>query len=238
MTTTLVTFLVDDKKFVLTKDTFDSYPKSLLSKIINYESSDKSIISDDKQVNLFYVNRDPKAFKYIVDHLRGYDIDITNIKNKNLREKVLYDLKYFKLDYNNDVVDLNFEHKQIQEVFGQEAIENILNSNDTDYQENDTPLLTQFTELLTSKLEEQEQTIPLNNNIVDLFNNLQNSLADGSLSVDLMTALSNDENMKKIIKQSQVVEEESDTDSLEIESDEDVITVQQNRNKTKYIDIE
>jgi len=229
MTTTLVTFLVDDKKFVLTKDTFDSYPKSLLSKIINYESSDKSIISDDKQVNLFYVNRDPKAFKYIVDHLRGYDIDVTNIKNKNLREKVLYDLKYFNLDYHN-VINLNFEHKQIQEVFGQEAIENILN--DTEYSEKDTPLLNQFTELLTSKLEEKIQE--KNNNISDLFT----SLANGSLSVDLMTALSNDENIKNIIKQSQVVEEESETDSLEIESDEDVITVQQNRNKTKYIDIE
>ncbi|MCJ7636444.1 MAG: hypothetical protein MUO21_03055 [Nitrososphaeraceae archaeon] len=219
----LVTFLVDDRKFVLTKNTFDDYPHSRLTQIINHEIQDKSISKDAIHDNVFHVNRDPKAFKYIIDHLRGYDVDLDTIKNSNLKNKVLHDLKYFNIDYK--IINLNVTSMTMSTLVdfvpGQDAIENILNSTYEEYDEKDTPLLTKFGELLSEKIQTCENSTL---NIAELVNSLSNGLENGSIPIDLINELSNNQEFKNIIKNAQndaLSESESETESLEIKSDND-----------------
>lgn len=234
----LVTFLVDDRKFVLTKDTFDDYPHSLLTQIINRETQDKSILQDSINDNTFHVNRDPKAFKYIIDHLRGYDVDIDTIKNSNLKNKVLHDLKYFNIDYKIINLDVSSMSTPVDFMSGQDAIENILNSTHEEYNEKDTPLLTKFGELLNVKAQTNENATL---NIAELVNGISNGLENGSIPIDLINELSNSQEFKNIIKNAQndaLSEAESETESIEIKSDNDSDSSNHaNSTKERYIEI-
>lgn len=226
----LLTFLVDDRKFVLTKDTFNNYPHSLLTQIVNYETNDKTIYIDPSNKNVFYVNRDPKAFKYIVDHLRGYNVNIDNIKSNNLRAKVLMDLKYFNIDYK--IINLNIDTEPVNEIFGEEALESLLNPGEHEYNRNNTPLLNKFQELL----EKQFETKTESENVSNLMNELNKNYDDGLVPAELINNLSNNVDIKKMIIESQLDKvPDSDTDSLEIKSDNDDET----RYKTteRYIEI-
>src|SRR6185437_3118969 len=108
--TSLITFLVDDCKFTLSRRTFQLYPDSLLTKIVNHKVIDKTVTCDIVKKNIFYVDRDPESFKYIVDTIRGYDIgNPNNIENKNLCKKVIHDLEYFGLirkEENEEIDDI------------------------------------------------------------------------------------------------------------------------------------
>lgn len=214
----LVTFLVDDRKFVLTKDTFNDYPHSLLTQIINHETNDKTIYVDPSNNNVFHVNRDPKAFKYIVDHLRGYDVNLDNIKSHNLRAKVLQDLKYFNIDYK--IINLNVDTEPVNEIFGEEALESLLNPIGHEYNRNNTPLLNQYQESLEKQFETKTETE--SENVSNLMNELNKNYDNGSMPVELINTLSNNDDIKKMIIESQLEKvPDSDTDSLEIKSDND-----------------
>ncbi|ARF09490.1 BTB/POZ domain protein [Indivirus ILV1] len=200
----LVTFLADDRKFVLQKDTFNDFPNSLLTQVVNGETTDKTIYVDPLQKNLFYVNRNPKSFGYIIDHLRGYDIDLDNINDKNLREKVLHDLKYYNLDFK--IINLNIESNIPNDVFGKDNLVDMLNSTNEEYDRKNTHLLNKLQEVL------EKQYCNLENQTFNIDN--------GSISQDLINDLSNNEDIKKLIIQSQIDQmSDSDTDSLDFNED-------------------
>ncbi|AYV76938.1 MAG: BTB/POZ domain protein [Barrevirus sp.] len=224
----LITFLVDGRTYVLLRDTFSKHPDSLLTKIINFEVTDKSVIySGNHSLTTFYVNKDPKSFKYVVDYLRGYPVIINKIKNENLRNKVLMDFNYFGL---KEEITLGVEVVEDKELYGKEALENILKTDTDSYEDKDTPLLTQFSHLLFPKGLGSEQSVNNSSNttnIVDLVTNLNKSLEDGSLpDHNLINELSYNKDLIDFIRSSQKQQQDdinaysSDTDSEKLNSDE------------------
>lgn len=214
MTTTynnLITFLVDDHKFVLNKDTFNNHPDSLLTKIIKNETKDPSIIQDKLNRSIYYVDKDPESFRYIIDHLRGYTIQLDNIKDINLRNKVHHDMKYYNLPLN--IIHLNI--KLSPDLTVVDDIDTILNSTDKKYNKKDTPLLNQFEKILTDQ--NHNYQTESNNNLKELVNTfIQN---DGNIPMSLMTDISNNPELKQLImKFNQDTKTESDTESLTMDS--------------------
>ena len=220
MSKSIITFSVDDRKFVLSRNTFQNHPESLLTQVVNLKVSDKSIVAagpgpDHK--SLFYVDRDPEAFKYVVDCLRGYDFNVNDIENKNLRNKVIHDLEYFNLPINTIYLNIPEDIEKIK--FGSDALEDIMNNTDdinkedmlqltNDLNEQNTPLLTQFIDILSKKEERSEksnnkESEKNNETTKQLIDSLNQNLDEGSISIELMHALSNDENIKQLIKQFQ-----------------------------------
>ena len=181
----LVTFLVDDKKFVLTKNTFDNHPDSLLTKIVKSKTPDKYVVSD--KYNNFYVDRDPEAFKYIVDVLRGYDIGSIEEDDERLYNKVQHDLKYFNLKpiiyLGDDLGDMLKE----------------------EYDENDTPMLDQFINVL-EKAEVKAAEVKPDNNVIEL-------ISQGG-GLHLMANLSNDVNMKQLVMEAKARDNVTMSDSV------------------------
>jgi len=95
MTNRLITLIVDENEYTLTSDCLNSFPNSLLSKMINNPKlTNKHIINDDP---VFYINRDPKVIAYIVDLYRGYSFDLDDIEDLNFKHRVTHDLKLFNL---------------------------------------------------------------------------------------------------------------------------------------------
>lgn len=217
MTTTynnLITFLVDDRKFVLNKDTFNNHPDSLLTKIIKNETKDPSIIQDKLNRSIYYVDKDPESFRYIIDHLRGYTIQLDNIKDINLRNKVQYDMKYYNLPLN--IIHLNI--KLSPDLTVVDDIDTILNSTDKKYNKKDTPLLNQLEKILTDQNQNhQNYQTESNNNLKELVNTfIQN---DGNIPMSLMNDISNNPELKQLImKFNQDAKTESDTESLTMDS--------------------
>lgn len=215
----LITFLVDDHKFVLSKETFNDHPHSLLTHVIKYDTIDKHIVLDKDHDNIFHVSRNPKSFKYIVDHLRGYDIDINSIKNINLRNMVLHDLKYFNLDYN--VINLDVPSEQDDE---SNSIENILKPSNEDYDEKDTPLLNRFHEFVNIDASQEQSIQPTQQpfpSFVDLVNQLTKNF-NGEVTADFMNTLSNNDQIKDLIKKSQQEStiSDSETASMDVDSND------------------
>lgn len=110
----LYTIHVDDKIFVLTKDTINTHDGNLLKKAINYNGG----IFYDKYVMIhgddIYVDRDPKSFSYVIDHLRNYQFNVDDITDEYFKRKVIDDLDYFGLycnfgsigNFDDDVNDI------------------------------------------------------------------------------------------------------------------------------------
>lgn len=250
----LATFLVDDHKFVLTKMTLNNHPESLLTKIVNGDATDSSIIFNHQQ-SLFYVDRDPEAFKYIIDYHRGYDINMNAIENKNLQAKILHDLKYFNL-YDINTVVLNLTENNMEDLkFGPDALNEMLESDqDQDQEEREvTPFLKQFIDNLSKIKETKLESGNMENVDHEKITQLLNHLNGGSTSIplELIHNLSNDETMKQLIKKSQNIKdvlssESSSMDELvdvevseEEEEKEDKKEVNsQSKSKARYIEID
>ena len=95
MTNRLITLIVDEDEYTMTSDCLNSFPNSLLTKMINNPNlTHKHIINDDP---VFYINRDPKVIAYIVDLYRGYNFDLDDFEDLNFKHRVTHDLKLFNL---------------------------------------------------------------------------------------------------------------------------------------------
>jgi len=250
----LLTFFVDDRKFILAKKTLNNYPDSLLTKIMNGSSTDDRVVVNRLQ-SLFYIDRDPEVFKYIVDYLRGYDL---NINDKNLRDKVVNDLKLFGLYNDNDndnkignnnviVLDVP-KNSDIDELkMGPEALhellEDINNDNDND-NDNDKPnaSLASFIDILSRQKKEQKKEQKSEFNQEQIIESLNNLNTD-NISLELIHALSNDENIKQLIKKNSDVlsSDSSSLNSYLSDSDGNDVEVEtqvSNKNKSsRYIEI-
>lgn len=207
----LYTFHIDNTKFVLNKDIFNNYPDCLLTKILKNEIKDISVIPDKIDKSVYYIDRDPESFKYIIDHLRGYTVQPDNIKDINLRNKVQYDMKYFGLHFNT--IYLNLSLTDLSQVdLSLTDLEPITNTEIIN-----TPLLNQLDTLL-----KESKNTPLKDSInkrplKELVNDFVNSNNE-EIPYSLINDLSNNDDLKEIIKKSIENEKlnDSDTESLEL----------------------
>lgn len=207
----LFTFIVDDRKFTVTRSTVNNYPSSQLFKVLNGTIKDNCIIVD-KDTGIVYVDRDPSAFEYIVDTLRGYEYNVNEIIDLRLKSKVESDLKYFGLCKNEVVIK------------EEDEIENILKSSNETYRPEEVPLLNKFMELMTkTKTETETETLEMGpedkTKITDFIKSINEKIQDGGDPFELISALSTDENLKNMIIKNQMIEngnDESDAESLDL----------------------
>ncbi|QKF94070.1 SKP1/BTB/POz domain-containing protein [Fadolivirus algeromassiliense] len=250
----LITFIVDDHRFVLHRDTLNKHKNSIFVRVINKTKKDPYILFDE-QTNTLYVDRDPLSFAYVIDCLRGYDCQIDTITDINLRYKVIHDFKYFGLykdTHGNMDKHIIFEGEKTDE----DDVGEILKSTENDYNDNETPFLKKFIDLLKStdkvlndkdsepiihpieseslvsinpspkqlqlptvqndKLDTEILTSNNSEKIHDFIKQVNNNLQNGGV-LDMINALSNDENIKNLIKNNNSFMElnhESDDDSL------------------------
>lgn len=238
-TNNFYTISIDDKIYMVGEHSLNSYPSSLLHDVINGQF-DKAITYHQPSKTLF-IDRDPTSFSYVVDVLRGYDFNPELIKDACLLNKINQDFKYYKID--PSIVKLNLS-KEISDL------------TNIDMSIPETPLLDKFQHLLFgSKTEPEEQLTELQlstesemkggsfdtsilksndpNKIKPFLESLENKLQSKN-SHDLINQLSNDENMKNLIKNSmnQTMNEDSDTDSLDFNVTDDTDTKKSSELKT------
>ena len=221
-TKNLVTFIVDDKKFIVSIDTLNLYPTSLLTKVVTQNVSDKYIKPSnkiDEDSVIYYVDRDPLSFKYIVDYLRGYDLDLE--ENKQLHDKITFDLKYFGLPL--IIQNINIETNDISDILKEEYDEQ-------------APLLKQFINHLENSKEEDNKE---DNKLADIMEQINQN--GGQIPFSLITTMSNDENIKKLVKEQQYYDDEelSDLSSKNFsESDSESECNVLHKTKRIYIEID
>ena len=226
----LFTFIVDDYKFTVTKSTINNYSSSHLCKVLNGTVKDNCIIVNT-ETNTVYIDRDPEAFAYIVDTLRGYRYDVDAITDLRLKHKVEVDLKYFGLcktetPKSNTVVT----EKDVDE------IDNILKSSNETYNTDEVPLLTKFLELASKSQKtksEKERQDELDTSsvpgpydpkvkITDFLKSINEKVQGGGDPFELISALSTDENIKNMIIKNQIMDNnhtESDAESLDLDDE-------------------
>lgn len=247
LTKNLITFIADDYKFILHRDTLNKHQNNIFIKIINKTKHDPYIIYDET-TNTMYVDRDPISFSYIVDCIRGYGCQIDNIQDINLRYKVLHDFKYFGLL--KEACSKNVEKHIIFEGEENNAddVAEILKSSNEQYNESETPYLNKFMNLLntvskksviepqtsepqtsepiTRALESESlvDSIKGSENINDFIKNINDKIQEGGAgALDIINKLSTNENIKKLIELQNYLAEsqhDSDAESLELNSDE------------------
>lgn len=118
------TLIVDDTKFFLSRKTIEK-SDILLNIIDGISTNDHFYINE----NNIYIDRDSKSFSYIIDLLRGYDVNVNYIVDFNLRKRVEDDAKYFGLHQhlkkNFDVPNINMECEDDMEDNTGDNIKNI-----------------------------------------------------------------------------------------------------------------
>jgi hypothetical protein len=103
-------FHVDDKTFVLMRETIESYPNTLLAKgIQNPNFKDKYIKISGNDI---YIDRNPESFKYVIDRLRNYEINLDSITDEFFKRRVIDDLDYFDLfcPFDDSSVDIKINN--------------------------------------------------------------------------------------------------------------------------------
>lgn len=83
---------MDDHKYTLTLESINKFPNSHLYEILVKKIKDPHVFIQTDQI---YIDKDPIAFSYIVDILRGYECDINAITDPKLKHKIMIDLSYF-----------------------------------------------------------------------------------------------------------------------------------------------
>ena len=224
----LITFTVDDRKFILTRETLSKHSGNFFTQILNKTKQDATVVYDDLH-NMLYIDRDPRSFAYIVDYLRGYFIyeesKLDGITDMDLREKVKYDFKYFGLD-NSQNSNQNLDD-----------VAEILKSTDESYNDKEAPFMKRFLDMLKStstslstsinKTNDNNSEInsEFNSDIlksndpekINIFIEQVNGKLHGGNPAEIISTLSNDETIKNMIKamNQEADDQESDVDSLE-----------------------
>jgi superfamily II DNA or RNA helicase len=180
----MYTLFVDNEQFFISDET--------LSKIPNFLTHSRVYLKNE---NSIYVDADKDSFKCIISMLRGYDIsDIT----QSLRDKMLVDIKVFNINFEN-LNDINFLDKDIfdKDIFDKDIFD--LKITDEEKKEFDTELDAELNIELNSN-----QNISLDEDVkLDIFNinNLIDNIHEQLNSENIITAISTDENIKKILKE-------------------------------------
>ena len=204
---------VDNTKFYLTKNTINKSP--LLSKIINGVQTNNLIVLDKQNL---YIDKDARSFSFVVDVMRGYKFDINNIMDQYLKYKIKDDLNFFGLI---ETLNLDLDPSTI-----------LKNTNEK-YDDDDLPLIKQFSNLglkeggFSSNVQELNEIKDLNSNILGTNNleginnyiqNVSNKLKSGSENqIGFIHDLSNDPNIKKLIQDSF---KNNNNDEIEFEVDD------------------
>ena len=187
---------VDDKIFTLMRKTIESYPNTLLARAItqtgaSFEHQYVRVCGSD-----IYVDRDPESFKYVIDRLRNYEINLDSITDEYFKRKVIDDLDYFDLlcafDGNDDGDDIKIcdIDSALPEPTGEPTGE----------QKSNQELELDPTPTPTSIPTEIKNVMGL------LLNGIDN---DVSNPFEIMNKLSNDVNLTNLIKKSTTHDKES-----------------------------
>lgn len=248
----LVKFIVDTQKFIVSKDALDFYPECILTTVVNEVTTCKCVIPSNKTNKdsiIFYVDRDPESFKYVIDYIRGYEIDLDLpyfMENKQLCNKIKSDLKYFNL---KNVVNMDVETFVYDDIEGwSDDISNILKEEYTE----ETPMLKQLINHLVSKDKTSLQTKEIqkedhDNKLEEMMNLINQN--GGTIPFNLIATMSNDETIKRLIleqqkqQQKNIDEESSDfsndnfsdsSSSSSFDNNRDIL----HKNKRIYIEID
>lgn len=239
------TILIDDYRFTLLKSTLINNNSFLISRMIMTNEKNDFIKING---NTIYIDKDPLSFKYVLDKIRGYEIEIDNINDNNLKKKVINDLNFFglnnenKKDWNQDSILNNMSDEYDEkDVFSFNKLTNMLNLN----KKTEDTLRTTEAELDTSVLRSNNNE-DINNLILKIDNKLKDKLKGGN-PFEVMNTFSNDETIQNILKSiNQKNNSESDVESLNLDNDleeesELITDVSYNPNntriKTNYISI-
>ncbi len=84
---------VDDKLFIVTLETINSYPDNLLAQVIQGKQDNCVKLATPD----IYVDKNPVSFAYVISTLRGYWVNLDSITDDGLRAHVIDDLEYFGL---------------------------------------------------------------------------------------------------------------------------------------------
>jgi|688.fasta_scaffold341822_2 hypothetical protein len=230
----LLTFHIDDIKFTITKSSLNNFPNSRLAKIINGNINDNFVYIDKNNV---YVNKDPRSFVYIIDILRGYDVNLDQNDDPKLRKKIETDIKYFGLDatQNNPEYHTDNNHNSSHDIL---PINNNIKSQPDDL--NKYPGVEMLMNLsrkaknspTTSVDETTISEIPTNETETDVFKSNNNDKINryienieqelkGSNSTEIMNKISNNSTLKGLISTLTNNNTDSDVESLDMNETED-----------------
>lgn len=215
----LITFTLDTKKYTISSHSLLKFKDSLLYKAINGIEQCHLIYVDNNNV---YIDRDPKSFSYIVDILRGYDVDVEEIKDMRLKNKVWTDLQFYRinLELNHKTDDTN-DFKTIDESYEIGTTEGLSNfykfieSQKTNALNEDIDNITSELDTFAQSL--SESTKECNND----FEALLLKLAGGNFSESINSISTNGllQNMiKKNIEEKQ--DSESSVESVDFDNDD------------------
>lgn len=87
--------IIDDKIFILSRETLKRNRQCKLSKFVFDNISDPCILLIEP--NKIIIDRDAESFSFIISKMRGYNINYNEIKDNFLKEKVIHDVRYFGL---------------------------------------------------------------------------------------------------------------------------------------------
>ena len=174
---------IDDKKYTLTRESVNKFPDSRFCKIISKTIKDPNVVFIN---DMIYINRDPYAFAYIVDIIRGYNRNLSMVTDTNLKHKIQVDLDYFGLNIKPNLFDIEInEFVDLPELVD-------INTNSLD----------------TSVLKSNDE-----NKINKFMESLNDFLSTDPISA--INIMSSDENLKEYMADQNKQFIDSDTDSLD-----------------------
>jgi len=211
---------IEDKKFMINKTFINNYPNSRLAKIINKSIDDKYVIIKNNNI---YINKDPEVFMYILDMLKGYELNMEDITDNRLKNKIISDLRYFGL------YDEFQNQKSYTSIKSNPSVISIEGINQIDIDFDD---IENIEDMLQTKEEPYEiinnnslsenifkfDTNVLKSNNSDKINEFIKSIDEQLLagnSLEVITSLSNDPIIKNILINNLQNIYESDAESIE-----------------------
>lgn len=208
-------FLVDEKKFTLTRKTLIKYQDSLISKTaFSREFNDRVFVMDSFGKTQVFIDADPDSFKHIVSFMRGYPINL-NLLDSATKSKLRYDAEYFQI---KDIID-QFEEVQNEQnqLFETSSDESELLEGGV-FMENPriaTEKAIENIKTLFSKLKEQADSETGNTlQMEELINTIQEKL--NTSDSHLITAMSTDPSVIEAVKRYQegLMKDDSDSDGI------------------------
>lgn len=184
---------VDGFTFLLSSATLDVSP--VLSNVIRSKKSQDNIFLEGNKI---IIDCDPKSFSFVVDVLRGYKPDLTNVYEASLKNKIRRDLQFFKL--NNTLYKESDIADMLEETKKDETFETL--------------------ETIDLGIENRGGGFKNQEDIDALIHDTDNQLKLGNM--DVINNVSNNQNIKEIIKNSFPKEQPSPENSDEELPDLDI----------------
>lgn len=236
------TLIIDGESFSVSNSSI----KNTLLEQVRDLSVNSGRLSYNEITKTYYIDADIDSFRLVVSNMRGYYIDKDDLE-PILRSKYVHDMKYFydNLEINpnkdgeedteiieidtegSDISSSVSEHITIDELVGGESGNIELNLPVTDDDDND---ISNYFKKETDKFLKDD--VPKKSNMETLINTIQDNLSENK-SYDINEISNNPEVMNFIMGLNSTNNEESETLSLNLQSDNEDNSIQ-----TRYIPID